>query len=390
MKNPFRPGNGIEPPYLAGRTPILKEFEESLEEFEGGLPRNMIIFGLRGTGKTVIMKHFGPIAKNKGWLAVSREFNRRFCDETQFAEAIVNDVISKVSEISLTKRLQKQGKRFFDLAKPEEIGVKGITYKPFYKEQKELLDDYLKNMLIDNWNAIKKSKAKGLVFLYDEFHTVKDGSSTENYPLASLLGALSHAQREGCRYYLAVSGLPNLTTNLKDAKTYTERMFTYKEISNLPEAEGEKAIRIPIKKLGYSFEEKLIKQIVKETKGYPYFLQFYCYFLVKNRGSKRITLADYESIRNKLLEELDISFYQDRFQKATPGEQAILEAMARISGEEVSPTEILKILKIDKAMVFIYLKNLIDKNLVYRSGRGKYSFTIPLFKEFLLRKGGVK
>lgn len=387
MQNPFRPGNGIEPPYLAGRSTILKEFEESLDEFEHGLPRNLVVFGLRGTGKTVIMRHFGPIAESKGWVSISREFSKRFCEENRFAEAFVSDVVTKMSEISLMKKMQKYGKKVFEQAKPAEISAYGISYKPFYKEGKELLDDYLKDILVKNWNTIQKSNVKGIVFLYDEFHSVKDNDISGDYPLASLLSALSYAQREGCRYYLVVSGLPNLTTNLKDAKTYTERMFTYKEMTNLSDVEAEKAIRVPIKKLGYSFEEKLIKHIVKETRGYPYFLQFYCYYLIKSKRSDSISLVDYKRIRSNMLKELDISFYQDRLKKATPVEQEILEAMAQIGDENISPIKILKILKIEKSMLFAYLRNLIEKNLVYKSGRGKYAFTIPLFREFLLRKG---
>lgn len=390
MQNPFRPGNGIEPPYLAGRSAILKEFEESLDEFEHGLPRNLAIFGLRGTGKTVIMRRFVSIAESKGWITVSREFSKRFCEETKFAEAISSDIVARVVELSLVKRLQKYGKKIFEHAKPKEITAHGVSYKPFYKEQKELLDDYLKDILIKNWDPIRKSRVKGIVLLYDEFHSVQDSGLTKDYPLASLLSALSYAQREGCRYYLVASGLPNLTTNLKDTKTYTERMFAYKQMMNLPIPEAEKAIHVPIKKSGYSFEEKLVETIVEETKGYPYFLQFYCYYLIKNKKSANITLADYKRIKKKILEELDISFYQDRVKRATPVEQEVLEAMAQVGEKEISPVKILKILKMEKSMLFAYLRNLIEKNLLYKSGRGKYAFTVPLFREFLLRKGNKR
>ncbi len=386
MQNPFRPGNGIEPPYLAGRAEVLKRFEESLNEFDQGLPRNLTLFGLRGTGKTVIVKHFIPISRNNGWVTVNREFSKRFCKESEFAEAIATDIIGKLSELSLLRKVRETGKKFIEKIKPAEITVQGISYKPFYKKERVLLDDYLRDLLVKNWSSFKKICIKGVVFLYDEFHTIKDSESTSDYPLASFLSALSQAQREGCKYYLVASGLPNVTTNLKEAKTYTERMFTFNEMTNLLEAEAEKAIKIPVQKSGYIFEDALIKKIVQETKGYPYFLQFYCYYLIKSTTKTTFGLLDYGKIKEKIIADLDVSFYQDRLEKATPGEQDILLAMAKVNEETVNPAKILKFLKIEKSMLFAYLRNLIDKNLIYKSKRGEYAFTVPLFREFLNRR----
>ena len=167
-------------------------------------------------------------------------------------------------------------------------------------------------------------------------------------------------------------------------------MFIFQEMMNLPQGEAEKAVRIPMRKSGYSFEDGLVKEIVKETKGYPYFLQFYCYFLVRNATSAKITLADYRKNKDRMLKELDLSFYEDRFHKATPVEQEVLEAMAKIGKDEVSPVEIMEAMKIEKSMLFAYLRNIIEKNLIYKFGRGSYAFTVPMFKEFLLRRGEKK
>lgn len=386
MYNPFRPGNGIEPPYLAGRTEYLQEFSRALDVFEEGLPRNYLVFGPRGTGKTVLMNHFSLIARQKGWLHVTREFNQRYCDENAFADAVNTDVVNKACEVSFFKKARKAGESLIDVFKPEELSAKGIAYKPFYKEKKKLLEDHLKNLLIENWKVFEKSDAKGLVFIYDEFHSIRDNQIEKNYPLASFLGALSFAQREGCRYAIAFSGLPNLPTNLKEAKTYIERMFVFKEMANLSEEEAQKAIEFPLKDSGYRFEDKLVKQIIKETAGYPYFLQFYCYFLIETMRQEMIRLNDLNNIRKQLLSELDLSFFDDRFKKATPSEQELLLAIAEAESDEMSPTEMMKNLEMDKSTFFTYLANLIEKNLVYKASRGRYTFTIPLFRDFLNRK----
>lgn len=386
MSNPFRPGNGIEPPYLAGRMDHIHEFSRALDTFESGLPRNYIIFGPRGTGKTVLINLFGPIAKEKGWRTVGREFNSRFCEEESFAEAVITDIVNEACKVSFVTQIRKRGESLFDTLKPDEISAHGITYKPFYKEKKVLLEDHLKRILVENWEVFDKAGVKGVVLLYDEFHTIRDGAVKGNYPLASFLGAVAQAQRQGCRYLLVLSGLPNLPPNLKEAKTYTERMFAFRKLGNLPKQEAEKAIRLPLKDSGHIFDTEVVEKTVDETAGYPYFLQFYGYFLIETVKKEKISISDLNRIRGKLVGELDISFFEDRFKKATPAEQEVLLAMASVDSENVRPVEILGKLEMEKPVLFIYLHKLMDKNLIYRAARGSYAFSIPLFRDFLVRK----
>ncbi|MGH2612779.1 MAG: AAA family ATPase [Rhabdochlamydiaceae bacterium] len=385
MSNPFMPGNGIEPRYLAGREEFIESFERSLKSYEGGLPRNTVLSGLRGSGKTVLLRRFKVLSESRDWLAIEREFNDRFSDENSFAEAIVKDIVSGATEVSLAKKAKQVGKKIIDIIKPEELGAYGVTYKPFYKEKKHLLEDYLKEMLVKNWDAFKKSDKKGVVFLYDEFHTVKDSSQQKSYPLASLLGAISYAQRNGCKYYLCLGGLPTIMSNLKDAKTYTERMFELRQVGNLEADEAKKAITNTLKSSAYQFEDKLIDKIIEETGGYPYFIQFYGYFIIEQIGKKIITLKDFVGIRSKLIKDLDAGFFDDRVRLASPKERKILVAMARAGGVEIEVKQIIKISKISYGVLMELLKRLMEKGLVYRAERGRYGFTLPLFREFLLR-----
>jgi DNA-binding transcriptional ArsR family regulator len=341
---------------------------------------------LRGSGKTVLLRRFKVLSESRDWLSIEREFNDRFSDENSFAEAIVKDIVSGVTEVSLAKKAKQVGKKIIDIIKPEELGAYGVTYKPFYKEKKHLLEDYLKEMLVKNWDAFKKSDKKGVVFLYDEFHTVKDSSQQKSYPLASLLGAISYAQRNGCKYYLCLGGLPTIMSNLKDAKTYTERMFELHQVGNLEADEAKKAITNTLKSSAYQFEDKLIDKMVEETGGYPYFIQFYGYFIIEQIGKKIITLKDSVEIRSKLIKDLDAGFFEDRVRLASPKERKILVAMARAGAAEVEVKQIIKISKISYGVLMELLKRLMEKGLVYRAERGRYGFTLPLFREFLLRK----
>jgi hypothetical protein len=386
MTNPFRPGNGIEPRYLAGRDDIINSFETSLHTYEEGLPRNATISGLRGTGKTVLLRYFKVLSESRKWLTVEREFNERFQDESEFAEAFVQDLISKATEVSLLKRLKETGKRVAEILKPEELQIYGVTYKPFYKTKKQLLEDYLKEMLVKNWSVFEKSDRKGIVFLYDEFHTVRDRKERKSFPLASLLSAISYAQRNGCRYFLCLGGLPIMRMHLKDAKTYTERMFESKEVGNLSADEAKAAISNTLKDSDYEFDSDLTARIVNETRGYPYFIQFYGYFAIEHVNKSKISLKDFEGIRQKLIRELDLGFFEARYNSASEKEKKILRAMARSSSVDIEIKEIKRYSRFEYDTLKEMMRRLIEKGLIFRTERAKYSFTIPLFRDYLLRQ----
>ncbi len=167
----------------------------------------------------------------------------------------------------------------------------------------------------------------------------------------NFLGALSFAQREGCRYYAVFSGLPGVAINLKKAKTYTERMFTFRNVSNLSKNDSIMALERPLKKTDFSF--------------------------------------DFEKIHPLLLNELDISFFEDRFERASDNEQEVLFSMAKIDSEIIKTSAILANMNIDASLLMEFLKRLNNKGLIFRPKKGRYSFTIPLIKDFLIRKQNI-
>ncbi len=173
---------------------------------------------------------------------------------------------------------------------------------------------------------------------------------------------------------------------MEDAKTYVERMFEYIDVGNLEYDEARKAIQEPLKKAGIEFEEVVIDSIIKETGGYPYFIQFYCYNLIDMVNRARISFSDFKSVRNKIIKELDVSFFKGRFERASEREQNVLLAMATINACEVSPSEVAKICKKSTQIILNIFQRLTDKHLIYRVRRGKYAFALPLFKDFLLRQ----
>lgn len=381
MDNPFRPGNGIIPPYLAGREKETLWFKNSLESALS-LPQNLVLSGIRGTGKTVLLKKFEEICAKKKWLFVRREFNSKLNQEGEFLDALLTDIITKTKGVSLAKRLKKPviGFKKDNIDNTEEDIIYILTQK--YKGP---LGDKLEAILEDVYESIYKAGYNGLVLLYDEFHFIEDGKIGNNFPLSLLLESFSHAQQKGLRYYLVLSGLPLLFPNMVKSKTYAERMFSVKNIGNLPKEASQKAIRLPLKKSKINFIDDLINTIVKETQGYPYFLQFYPYYLIQNIPKKKIGLIEFNEMYPLILKELDGSFFSGRFNRASDSEQKILFEMAKLV-PEIKFSELREKTKIDKNYLNQIMINLIEKGLIFRIGRGKYKFTLPLFEKFLLRK----
>jgi len=382
MNNPFRPGNGIMPPYLAGREDEILWFERSLTSALS-LPQNLVLSGVRGTGKTVLLRKFEEICTKKKWLFVRREFNNKLNQEGEFLNAILTDVIAKTKGISLIKKLKKPligfGREYKDDIEEDFISV-------LIQKYKGTLGDRLEAVLTDVYESFLDSGYNGLVFLYDEFHFIEDGKVADNFPLSLLLESFSHVQQDGLRYYLVLSGLPQLFPNLVKAKTYAERMFTVKSIGSLSKEASRKAIMLPLKNSSFNFTNELIDALIEETQGYPYFLQFYPYYLIQNIPKKKIGLKDFKGMSLLLIKELDESFFSGRFNRASDSEQRILFEMARLS-PEIRFSELREKAKIDKNYLNQILISLTEKGLIFRVGRGKYRFTLPLFEKFLLRKG---
>jgi len=233
-------------------------------------------------------------------------------------------------------------------------------------------------------SILSHGERPGVILLYDEAHLLADDHGRERFPLSSLLAALGAVQRDRQRVRIILCGLPTLSLNLKRARTYAERMFRHAVVGNLEADTAEEALVIPLAASGRSFGLSLITEMVEETAGYPYFLQFFAAFACSRIGLEHIDLADFAGVESALLHELDLAFFEDRFEGAPPSEQLVLEAMAR----EAGPVTLrrLRPLLHDVTGVDLLLRRLIERGLVYRTGRATYDFALPLFRSFIRRR----
>jgi hypothetical protein len=382
LANPFRPGNGVAPPYLAGRDPLLVAFDEFLSERP--LHANWAITGLRGTGKTVLLGEFAARAEHAGWLTLQRELGERHRDDERLAEAIVEDadaLLRRANMMAGVEQAIEQGLRFL---RPRRLTVGEVGYEPSYEQGTSSPAGRMREALAGLDAVFNAGRPRGALLLYDEAHLLADDRARERYPLSGLLAALGAAQRVEPRVRVVLSGLPTLSLNLKRARTYAERMFRHVVVGNLSRDDSWDALGIPLAASGQRFALSVIGEIVEQTGGYPYFLQFFGAYVWRSVAAEEVSLADYRALEPALLHELDLAFFDDRFEVASPTEQRILEAMAREAGA-ARLTQIREHLP-GQAGMDLLVRRLVERGLIYRATRGAYDFALPLFGDYLRRR----
>jgi hypothetical protein len=382
LANPFRPGNGVAPPYLAGRDGLLAAFESFISE--APLHANWTLTGLRGTGKTVLLAEFAARAERAGWLTLQRELGDRHRDDAWLAEAIDEDCDALARRVSMRAGVSQAIEDGVRQVRPRRLSVGEVGYEPAYEDRPATPADRMRASLAVLDAATADADRPGALLLYDEGHVLADDRPRERFPLSGLLAALAAVQREAPRVRIILSGLPTLSLNLKRARTYAERMFRHVVVGNLERGDAWDALEIPLAGSGREFALSLIGEIVETTGGYPYFLQFVGAYLCRSVATREVSAADFRAVEPALLHELDLAFFEDRFEGASPTEQRVLEAMAREPGQ-IRLTRLRPPLN-DVASLDLVVRRLVERGLVYRANRGTYDFALPMFRAYVRRR----
>lgn len=385
LANPFRPGNGVRPPFLAGRDGLLAEFAAFVTEQP--LHPNWTLTGLRGTGKTVLLAEFAAHAEQAGWVTLHREVGERHRDDGRLADAIEEDVdalLRRLSPLAAVGQAVEDGVRYL---RPRRLTVGEVGYEPAYEGRAAEAADRVRGALSELDAAVRDSERAGALLLYDEAHLLADDRSRDRYPLSGLLAAIGSVQKGEPMVRVILCGLPMLSLNLKRARTYAERMFRHIVVGNLARSDAWDALAIPLAASHRSFALSVVGEIVEGTAGYPYFLQFFGAYVCRSVASPDVPLDAYRAVEPALLHELDLAFFEDRFEGATPAEQRVLEAMARVEGRV--PLSRLHAALPEVSGLNLLVRRLVERGLIYRATRGAYDFALPLFRAHLRRRGEV-
>lgn len=393
--NPFRPGNGQRPLYLAGRTAEQDQFTSMVQERT--IAQNAILTGLRGVGKTVLLEELKPIAQNNGWLWTGNDLSESSSlTEDRIARRIVVDLSTLLAPIVV----QTHASLPLGFV-PNEPEPKPLQFEDLWKifeATPGLTDDKLKAVLAQARTILEKTQLHGVVFAYDEAQNLSDHASAKEFPLSILLDVFSFFQRtpSKCRFMLVLAGLPTLFPKLNEARTYTERMFHVMHLQRLSDHDAREAITRPISitKSRLGFAESTIEEIVQMSDGYPYFIQFICKE-VFDAWIGKITDGYAPSVPMKsILAKLDQDFFSPRWARGTDRQQDFMKVIATLtnSDEEFSVQDIVSASRhilskgFNPSHATQILQALGEKGLIYRNRRGGYCFAVPLLSQFIKRQ----
>jgi hypothetical protein len=394
--NPFRPGAGHMPPYLAGRENEIQEFNNLLSQ--DTVLKNLVLTGLRGLGKTVLLETFKPMAISEGWLWAGTDLSESTSiSEENMALRLLTDLAVATSSI-LYKTKEKKAPGFKRDNQQVDVTLNFNTLKGIYESIPGLISDKLKGTLEIVWTCLKDTGSRGIIFAYDEAQNLADHNAKDQFPLSLLLDLFQSLQRKDCRFMLALTGLPTLFPKLVEARTFAERMFTVVFLNPLNEKETTKAIREGIKKGGCPIDlsTKSIQTIWEFTKGYPYFVQYVCrevfdIWVQASEMGNEPPPVPLEDITRKL----DSDFFAGRWARATDRQRELLRVIAELPNcdAEFTVQEIVEhpinketLKSFGGSHVNQMLVALSDSGLVYKNRHGKYSLAVPLLGDFIRRQ----
>lgn len=385
--SPYRPGAGTEPPFFAGREQALDSTIGILERIErGGYERPRAITGMRGLGKTVLLRKACKAASNRGWRVVEVETRRRkpvdelllaglnrVVAEVDPAAAAAKRLINAVrSAATLSVRTQEPIELEWTLSAKERQGETGRDAGVEFVE------------VLRAVTQISVSNGNGLLLAIDELHESPTGQ------LESLMMALHTLQNESdLPLAVLTAGLPSLPEHLVDERTYAERLFVIEALGSLSSGEAKAAIQQPARAAGRSFDDDALAEIDDLTRGYPYFVQEWADHLWKYTNGDAITLQDVKRLEPMVNRHLDASFYEMRHRSLSPREREFVDAMAALP-EDASIGQIAAHLNKATTDVSPVRQQLLDKGMVVPDGHGHLAFTLPGYRNYVSRHQGSK
>ncbi len=391
FENPFKPGAGHRPPYLAGRNDEKSEFKRLLTQTT--ILENAVLTGLRGVGKTVLLDELKPIAQVENWFWVGNDLSESASlNEENIALRLISDLSSLTSMIRVEVPNTQMG---FNADPTAESTVSFNRLKDVFVQTPGLVSDKIKAVLEFAWAIISQTGKKGVIFAYDEAQNLSDHAAKDQFPLSLLLDVFQSIQRKDIPFMLLLSGLPTLFPKLVDARTYAERMFKIIFLEKLGVKDSLDAIKKPMddKKCPVRFNEDSIELIVECSGGYPYFIQFICretfdIFIQRISADQNLSVPI-----DSILRKLDRDFFAGRWAKVTDRQRELLTVIAesKNGGGEFSVQEVVEASqRLEKSFssshVNQMLNKMIDGGIIYKNRHARYSFAVPLLDQFILRQ----
>lgn len=384
IKNPFSPGAGAPPPELVGRDPLLEQARILLGRVKQKRPeKSLLLTGLRGVGKTVLLNEIERMAKAAGYQSILLEAH----EEKQLGELIFPALRSLLYELDRVAGAGDKVKRGLAVLRSFIGSIKltmgdvamGLDIEPAKgtADSGDLEID-LPNLFVAIAEAAEERKS-AVAILVDEIQYLSQKE------LGALIMAMHKMQQKQLPLVLLAAGLPVLPGMAGESKSYAERLFNFPDIGALSEDDAKKALRDPAREVGVEFQDDALQEVFRLTHGYPYFLQEWGYQAWNMAATSPITLETVQDATPEVIRRLDKNFFRVRFDRLTPGEKNFLRAMAHLGSGSHRTCDIAATLGTSIKAVGPVRSKLIKKGMIYSPAHGDMAFTVPLFDEFMVR-----
>lgn len=382
--NPYTPGAGTRPPALTGRDGQIDQFELLLARLaKGRSERALLIDGLRGVGKTVLLNTFKDLAIEQGWSAAKLEIRH----DTELRPAMARIVFKLLQDLSAVERTKERVRKAmqvlksFSLRTPEGIEI-GFGIEPAGSAGSGDLEYDLAELLVELGETARDA-GTGVALLIDEIQFL------DRPELEALIHGLHEVAQGNLPIAFAGCGLPSIPALAGEAKTYAERLFLFQSVSSLARNDAEEALTIPAVNLGVEYEQSAVDRILELSEGYPYFLQEYGKHAWLKASNNTITAEDVELAHPRVLGDLDDGFFSVRYERATDAERLYIQAIAGIGDGPQTTADVSQRLGHKTLQQSSSTRaNLIGKGLIYAPKRGQVDFTVPHFADYVRRISG--
>jgi len=384
IKNPFSPGAGSPPPELVGRDPILEQARILLGRIkQKRAEKSMLLTGLRGVGKTVLLNEIERLAKANGYRTISIEA----LENKPLGPLLAPYLRSLFFELDRVAGVGDKVKRGLRVLR-SFLGALKVTYgdvtmgldvdpEQGSADSGDLQID-LPNLFVAVGEAAEERNS-AVAVLIDEIQYFNQNE------LGALIMAMHKIQQRQLPLVLLGAGLPILPGLAGESKSYAERLFSFPDVGALSKEDSAKALREPAQAAGVAFEPAALTEIFRLTKGYSYFLQEWGYQAWNLATTSPITLEVIQNATATVIPRLDQNFFRVRFDRLTPGEKNFLRAMAELGPGAHRTGDIANTLGVKVSNLGPVRARLIKKGMVYSPAHGDMAFTVPLFDEFMVR-----
>ncbi|HIT85910.1 MAG TPA: ATP-binding protein [Candidatus Ornithomonoglobus intestinigallinarum] len=380
--NPYRPGAGLKPMYLAGREEEISEAKQIFEALSMKIPTQSIIYsGLRGVGKTVLINKLYTIAEAKGIFCRHIEIE----EKQDFIAQIAACAQTFLREISIRERIKHLITKSIDSIKSLVVSFdpNDNTFSLSVQERELYKSNSLTQSLTDvfvNIGAVASETETPLCFFIDEIQYMK------SHELGALIAALHRSNQMGYPIMIIGAGLPKIYKMLSEEKSYTERLFMYKEIGSLDREQSIEAIAYPVKGFNVEYTDKALNKIIDITKGYPYFIQQFCQIIYNNTDSSTIDENDVENSTEEFFDVLDKGFFKVRYERCSEMDKKFIFAMVRCGELPCTISNVAKNMNKTVKSISPIRAQLINKGLIYAVRHSELDFTVPEFDGFIKRQ----